>query len=105
MKQNAMAGRIRAGTIVQDEFGESNSNLERDYRIEQERLANIVRILNEQQQDAYNRAQAALPFNERELPFTDADVLRLGGTEPNESEIDINEEDVDTNRIDNESLH
>ena len=36
-------------------------------------------LLLQQSTDTYNRQQAALPFNQRELPFTDADVRRLGG--------------------------
>ena len=70
----------RIGTIiVKDEHGNIDKSLERDFHAEQERLARIVMTLDQQRLAAYRREQEALPFNQRELPFTEADVLRLGG--------------------------
>lgn len=45
-----------------------------------------MKILDQDRIDAYRRQQATLPFNERELPFTDADVIRCGGTEFSDSD-------------------
>jgi len=44
-----------------------------------------------QRLEAYKRQQAALPFNQRELPFTDEDVARLGDSE---FEQDTDERDI-----------
>lgn len=66
-------------TVIVDEHGNTNESLVRDFRAEQARLAQMVMILDQQRLETYRREQAALPFNQRELPFTDDDVLRLGG--------------------------
>lgn len=68
-------------TRVLNELGYSDDSLAREYRAEQDRLAIIIRNEEQQRMDAYRRQQAALPFNEREIPFTNEDILRLGGSE------------------------
>lgn len=44
-------------------------------------LAALATFENRQREEAYRREQAALPFNQRDIPVTNADVLRLGGTQ------------------------
>ena len=67
---------------------------------EKQMLAWMSNLLEQQRNEAYNRQQAALPFNQRELPFTDADVRRLGGEMDESEEEDeggvkyLNENDV-----------
>lgn len=63
-----------------------------DYQKEKQQLAWMTKLLEQQRIDAYQRQQEALPFNQRELPFTDEDVRRIGGSDFTDTEFDNEEE-------------
>ena len=59
--------------------GQLDSELERQYRQEKEQLKHINFLMEQQRKKEAGFIQAQLPFNEREIPFTEEDVFRLGG--------------------------
>ena len=54
--------------------------MEQSYRQEKEQIKLINNLYDSQRKKEAEFIQAKIPFNQREIPFTENDVLRLGGS-------------------------
>ena len=71
------------GTFIEDE------EIARDYHERKQKLEYLNKLNDTSKNYSYKRNQELLPFDQREIPITDDDVYRLGGTMVNEEDDDF----------------